>query len=73
MREPGKFGALTPRQTLLAAVTFAALGVGTVVLRTVSAGEPTLVSIAAASGPFVAAVFMLIGWRIAKRRAEQNR
>jgi hypothetical protein len=73
MREPGKFGALTPRQELLLAILFAVLGVGTVVLRTVVTSESFIVSLAVASGAFVAAVFMLVAWRIAKRRAERDR
>jgi hypothetical protein len=70
MREPGKVGALTSRQALLAAVLFAVLGVGTFVLRTVATNEPSIVSLVVASGAFIAAIFMLVVWRIAKRRAE---
>jgi phosphate/sulfate permease len=72
MREPGKVGALSPKQALLLAVVFAVLGVGTVVLRAFSTGESPIVSLAVASGAFVAAVFMLVVWRIAKSR-ERNR
>lgn len=68
MREPGKFGALTPKQALLLAVVFAVLGVGTVVLRTVSTSESPIVSLAVASGALVAAILMLVVWRIAKSR-----
>lgn len=70
MREPGKFGALTARQALLAAVLFAVLGVGTFVLRSVATSEPSIVSLVVASGAFIAAVLMLVAWLIAKRRTE---
>lgn len=72
MKEPGRFGILTPRQALMLAVMFAVLGVGTVVLRRVVTNEPLFVSLAVASGAFVGAVFMVVAWRVAKRRADRN-
>jgi phosphate/sulfate permease len=72
MREPGKFGALTPKQALLLAVVFAVLGVATVVLRTTFTSESPIVSLVVASGAFLGAAFMLVAWRIAKSR-ERNR
>ena len=60
MREPGKFGALTPKQALLLAVVFAVLGVATVVLRTTFTSESPIVSLVVASGAFLGAAFMLV-------------
>lgn len=70
MREPGKVGALSASQALLASVLFAAVGVGIFVLRTVVLSEPSIVSLAVASGAFVAALLMLVAWQVAKRRTE---
>jgi len=61
MREPGKFGALTPKQALLLAVVFAVLGVATVVLRTTFTSESPIVSLVVASGAFLGAAFHVGG------------
>ncbi len=70
MREPGKIGALTSKQALLLTVLFAALGVGIFVLRTVVLSEPSIVSLAVASGALLPALLMLVVWLVTKRCTE---
>ncbi|GAB3537218.1 hypothetical protein GCM10027403_20750 [Arthrobacter tecti] len=69
MEEPGRFGRLRPGQALLLSALLAVSGTFTVVLRTVLTNESLLVSLAISSGAFIAAIFMLVAWHIAKRRA----